>query len=210
MDILNIEFPPRIALQLQRNVHWRTRVAETISGFKSADQQWSKTKHTYDASFAVRSATDYDVIVQHFHTCRGRRYGFPLRDPLDNRVEASRGTLPDAGAGYQLSKTYGTYTRAITRPKTGTVAIYRLRSGSTVDITGLVSISYTTGLVSMPTGTLIGGDVPSWSGQFYVPCMYGSDELPALVMNKKPRDEDGNDGELLVSCSSIAIEEVRQ
>lgn len=208
ITILDVPFPPRLALDAQRTPRWRTGLTETTSGFLKSDRKWSKAMHSFDVSFAVRTASAYDLIVQHFHEVRGRGYGFPFRDPLDHRVDASRSSMPESGGGYQLSKTYGSvnpYVRAITRPKSGTVTIFRTRAGNTVDITSSCTISYTTGLVHMSTGVIIPGDTLAWAGEFFVPCMYGSDELPGLIVDRRP-----NGGELLVQCPSIVIDEVRQ
>ena len=213
MVFVDIDFPPRIALGAQRRPGWKTTLVGTGSGAESTNQDWSKARHSFDVSFAVRTATDYDDVVQHFHSMRGRAKSFPFKDALDYRVEASRGVFLDDGdspsTGYSLAKTYGTgaaiYRRKITRPKSGTVAVYRLRGVTTTDITASATISYATGFVTFSGGTLQAGDVLSWSGQFSVPCRYDTDELPAVITNREP-----GGGDLLVQCDSISIVEVRE
>lgn len=214
MQWIDIPFPNRIALGAQRRPGWNTTVIQVFNGQDSTNQNWSRARHAYELSFAVRNATDYDAVVQHFHTMRGRARKFPFKDALDYRVEASRGVLLDDGdsptTGYTLAKRYGTapyhYDRRITRPATGTVAIYRLRGGTTTAITGSATIDYETGWVTFTGGTVMGGDVLSWSGQFWVPCRYDVDDLPAITVNRQP----GANGELLVQCDSIPILEVRE
>lgn len=214
MQWVDIPFPPRIALGAQRRPRWNTTIVQVQSGRESSNQNWSRVRHQFDVSLAVRTASDYDEVVQHFHSVRGRAKAFPFRDAVDYRVEASRGILLDdydsPTTAYQLAKTYGTgadrYDRRITRPKGGTVAVYRLRGATTTDITSSCTISTTTGLVSITGGVVIGGDVLSWSGQFYVPCRYDTDELPSIVVNRNP----GAAGELLVQCDSIPIVEIRE
>lgn len=214
MVFVDVEFPRRIALGAQRRAGWNTTVVQVMSGHESTNQNWSKARHSFDVSLAVRTASDYDAVVQHFHSVRGRAKKFPFRDALDYRVEASRGVLLDDGdsptTGYHLAKIYGTgadaYYRSITRPASGTVAIYRLRGATTTDITANATISYTTGWVTFTGGAVQGGDVLSWSGQFFVPSRYDVDELPAVVVDRQP----GSSGELLVQCDSIAIVEVRE
>lgn len=214
MVFVDIPFPPRIALGAQRRPGWKTGVVQTASGREVTDQQWSRARHRFDVSFAVRTATDYADVLDHFHSVRGRAKSFPFKDALDFRVEASRGVLLDDGesptTGYQLAKRYGAgsdkYERAITRPKSGTAAVYRLRSGTTTDITASCTISYTTGLVQIAGGVFLPGDTLSWSGQFWVPCRYDTDELPAVTVNRNP----GPEGELLVQCDSIPVCEVRE
>lgn len=218
MRYIDLEFPPRIALGAQRRPGWRTGVVQTSSGFEATDQQWSRARHSFDVSFAVRDATDYAVVLDHFHVMRGRAKAFPFKDALDFRVEASRGVLLDDGdsptTGYHLGKRYGTgderYERRITRPKSGTVAIYRLRGATTTDITASATITYGTatepgGWVTFTPGTVVAGDVLSWAGQFFVPCRYDTDDLPSLIVDRRP-----GGGELLVQCDSIPICEVRE
>jgi uncharacterized protein (TIGR02217 family) len=213
MNYVDIPFPPRISLGAQRRPGWSTTVVATIAGFESTNQNWSRARHAYEVSLAVRTEDDYDTVVQHFHQVRGRAKAFPFKDALDYRVEASRGVLLDDGdsptTGYHLAKRYGSgadaYDRRITRPKSGTVAIYRLRGGVTTDITGSATISYTTGWVTFTGGTVHAGDVLSWAGQFWVPCRYDVDQLPGLIVDRR-----GSGGPLLVQCESIPILEVRE
>lgn len=216
MIYVDIEFPRRIALGAQRRAGWKTGMATTGAGFENANQDWERARHRFDVSFAVRTAADYSAITEHFHSMRGRFKAFPFMDVLDYRVEASNGVLIDDGdsptTGYQLAKRYGTggdaYYRPITRPISGTPIIYRLRAGNTTVITGSCTISTTTGIVTIAGGVYLPGDVLSWSGQFYVPCRYDTDELPALIVNRKPGTTDYND--LWVQCEAIPIFEVRE
>lgn len=213
MVFVDIEFPRRIALGAQRRAGWNTTVVQVQSGHESTNQNWSKARHSFDVSMAVRTSSDYDAVVQHFHSVRGRAKAFPFKDALDYRVEASRGVLLDDGdsptTGYHLAKTYGagadTYSRAITRPVVSTVAVYRQRGAVNTNVTGSATISATTGFVEFTGGTVQGGDVLSWSGQFLVPCRYDTDELPGLIV-----DREIGGGELLVRCESIPIVEVRE
>lgn len=215
MIYVNVEFPRHIAFGAQRRAGWKTSLAQTGAGFESANQDWARARHRYDVGFAVRTAADYHAITEHFHSMRGRFKAFPFLDVLDYRVEASDGVLLDAGgspAEFQLAKSYGSgadvYDRPITRPIVSTVAVYRLRSGVTTVITGSCTISATTGLVVIADGVLQSDDVLSWSGQFHVPCRYDTDELPAVIINRRPGD--GGYDDLLVQCDAIPIVEMRE
>lgn len=213
MIFVDIPFPPRLAMGLGRKVGWRTTVAMTQGGKEHAVQNWSKARRSFDAAFAVRDRRDFEEIEAHFHSVRARTYSFPLKDYVDYRVEAAAGILiPDIGSpsnGYQLARVYGSgpepYERHITRPKVDTVAIYRLRSGSTTAITGSAAIDASTGRVEFAPMTVLPGDVLSWSGQFWVPCRYDIDELPAVVVNRRP-----GGGDLLIQTTGISIVEVRE
>lgn len=213
MTYVDLQFPPRIAMGAQRRPGWKTSVVAVASGREDTDQVWSKARHRYDVGLAVRTVDDYETVQDHFHTMRGRAKSFPFKDAVDYRVEASRGVLSTDGGSpteYQLGKAYGTggdrYVRAITRPRSGYVTIYRTRGGVTTDISSSCSVSYTTGIVVVTAaGAVIGGDTLSWSGQFWVPCRYDTDELPTIVVDRNP-----GGGALLVRCDSIPIVEVRE
>lgn len=218
MYLADLVFPKRIAMNAQRAPKWETQLTQTGGGHVYTQQDWQDALHTFDLSFAVRIVSDYDAIAQHFHSARGRRHTFPFPDPLDYRVTQARGIITDADddsptTAFQLRKTYGTgsmqWARRISRPKSGTVNIYRLRAGNTTDITASSTIDYETGLVTFSGGVYLpgSGDVLSWSGDFWVPARYGADTLPGLIVDKRPGmpELDG----LLVRCESITIEEDR-
>lgn len=213
MDWVDIAFPPRIALGAQRRPSWNTTLAQAGNGRETTNQNWSRVRHTFELSLAIRTATDYDDVVQHFHTMRGRARKFPFRDILDYKVTAARGTLLEGedspSTAYYLAKRYGTspyhYDRRITRPAAGTVRIYRTRSGVITDITSSCAIDTSTGGVDVTAGVVVSGDTLSWAGQFWVPCRYDVDELPGVITNRRP-----GGGELLVSCDSIPVVEVRE
>jgi len=213
MEFVDILFPPRIAMGAQRKTRWRTTIVQTQSGREFSNQEWSRAQHTYDVGFAVRTATDYDAIVQHFHSVRARAMSFPLQDKLDFQCTADRGLVVNAGGSpteLSLAKKYGAgayaYNRAITRPVVATLTVYRLRSGATTNITASTTVSATTGAVVIAGGVFLPGDVLSWSGRFLVPCRYDTDELPALIVDRRV----GEGGEMLVRCDGISIVEVRE
>jgi len=208
---VNLPFPDRIAFGAQSDPLWSTEIAQTSAGFESAAERWTHNKHEFDVSFAVRTVSDYALVRTHFNVMRGRSRTFPFKDYLDFAVTAAEGVCFDdttSTDGLQLFKRYGSgadaYDRKITRPRTGTLAIYRTRSMVTTNVTGSATIDYTTGRFTV-TGDQP-GDVYTWSGEFWVPCRYGADKLPAAIINKQP----GEDGELLVECGSIAVVEVRE
>ena len=207
-DFADLEFPRRIAMGAMREPSWSTTLVENFGGYENANRNWVNAKHAYDVSLAVRTETDYKLVLTHFHSVRGRWKAFPFKDFLDYRCEQSEGELIDNGdspAGdYQLVKRYGSgdelWQRRITRPAAG-VVVYRTRAG--VVTVASATVSLTTGRVTV-TGHQA-GDTYAWSGQFFVPCRYGSDRLPSVAVDRKSEA-----GELLVRCDSISIVEVRE
>lgn len=208
MPFVDAEFPRRLALGAVREPGWSTSLVENFGGFESANRNWVNAKHSYDVSLTIRNETDYKLALTHFHSVRGRWGVFPFKDFLDYRCEQAEGELIDNGdspAGdWQLVKRYGSgdalWRRWITRPMSG-VVVYRTRAGVTTVIAATVSL--TTGRVTL-SGHLA-GDTYAWSGQFFVPCRYGSDKMPAAAVDRAP-----GGGELLVRCENITLMEVRE
>jgi len=205
MEFVDTPFPERIAFQAKAEAMWQTTLTTLVSGFEASNQEWAQVRHAYDAGLAVRVASDYLLVKAHFNKMRGKAKSFPFLDPIDHTVTAGVLTLI-SGSNYQLFYRYGSgtgaYDRKITRPKTGTVLVFRTRAGVTSSISP--SITYTTGVVAISGH--VSGDTYSWSGQFYVPCRYDIDRLPGVIVNKQP----GPNGELFVECDSIPIVEVRE
>jgi uncharacterized protein (TIGR02217 family) len=212
MVYVDIPFPDCIAMGAQSDPTWSTSLAATIGGTEYANQNWADARHAYDVSFAVRNATDYLLIREHFHQVRGRAKSFPFKDFLDFEVTQAQGLLADDAidptGDYQMYRRYGSgadaYDRKITRPVSGTITVYRTRSSTTTDATADATIDHTTGLVTMANH--LGGDVYAWAGEFRVPCRYDTDRLPGVAINREP----GIDGDLLVRCDSIPLVEVRE
>lgn len=214
MQYMDIEPPECIAFGALRRVGWNTTIVQALGGAEVANQNWTKRRHTFDISFAIRTVSAYDSIDQHHTMARGKAKVFPFKDFLDFQVTRERGQLvvdPSSGdPAFWLAKTYGTgpdqYVRFITRPRSGTVAIFRLRGATTADITSSATIDYSTGRLVIDDSALQVGDLLSWTGEFRVPCRYDTDDLPGMTPNRQPGDE----GELYVQCDSIQLVEHKE
>lgn len=208
MEFVDLPFPERIAFNAKAEASWQTTLTTLLSGFESTNQEWSQTRHFYDAGLAIRVASEYLDVKAHFHAVRGKAKKFPFLDPIDHTVSQAAGVLTASGSDWQMFYRYGSggtaYDRKITRPKSGTIAVFRTRSAVTTNITGSCSIDYTTGLVTISGH--VSGDTYEWSGQFFVPCRYDIDRLPAVIVNK----QGGEGGELFVDCDSVPIVEVKE
>lgn len=214
MEFVNVTFPDCIAMGAQSDAGWLTDVTSTTAGFDYTNQRWQDSRHYFDVSFAIRNRVDYLLVRSHFHEVRGRARKFLIKDFLDFQCAASEGVLlttalvaPAANGTFYLHKRYGStsaYYRKITRPDSP-IIVYRTRSAVTTNITGAgAAVTYTTGEVVI-TGHM-SGDTYSWAGTFKVPARYDIDRIPGVAINKEP----GADGELLVTCDSIVIVEVKE
>lgn len=203
MSWLDVQFPPRLAFGIECDPEWEVNITTTISGIESRDLNWSNARHSYDASFAVRTATDHKLIREHFHMARGRFHTWPLLDPLDH--ECDQGvveSLGDSDGTLQLKKRYGSgqfaYDRKITRP-----------FGVSVYVSGVLQTPGIDYVLDDDTGQLIisaaESDDITWAGQFYVPCRYDVAKLPVRIISRQ-----GGSGEFIVESDSIPIVEVRE
>jgi uncharacterized protein (TIGR02217 family) len=203
MSFLALTFPRRIGMGAQRTADWSTTVNRTFGGWAQRNINRSRAIHAWDVGFAVRTAADYEAIVQHFHQARGQAHSWPFEDKLDHAATALEGVCTlISGSVYQLYKRYGStnaFDRKITRPRTGAVVVYRTREAVTTTISP--AINYTTGQITVSGH--IAGDVYTWAGTFDVPCRYATDSLPGLIIDRNP----GAAGQHLVQCESILIEE---
>jgi len=210
MEFVDIEFPRRIAFHARAEAEWQTELTAVLSGFEATNQNWAQTRHAYDAGLAIRSASDYLQVKTHFHAMRGRAKSFPFLDPIDHTVTQAAGVLTAAGSNWQMFYRYGSggsaYDRKITRPRTGTIAVFRTRSSVTTNVTGSATITYTTGVVAISGH--VSGDTYAWSGEFFVPCRYDIDRLPGVIVDKHVGGRAGTD--LLVDCDSVPLVEVRE
>lgn len=210
MEFVDIEFPRRIAFHATAEAQWNTELTAMLSGFEATNQNWSQTRHAYDVGLAIRTASDYLQVKTHFNAMRGRLKSFPFIDPIDYKVSQAVGVLTAADSNWQMFYRYGSgdgiYDRKITRPRLGTIAVFRTRAGVTTDVTGSSTITYTTGIVAITGG--VGGDTYAWSGEFFVPCRYDIDRLPGAIIDKQPPGRESP--ELLIDCDSIPMLEVRE
>lgn len=135
---------------------WKTDVVVLASGHEQRNQQWDNARRRYDLAY-TRTQAQVDTLVAHFHAMRGRANSFPLTDPADYSATVANGALgTGVGTGlpsYQLNKTYTsgatTTTRAITRPRSGRVTVYRGGVAVTAGAgAGQIAIDTTTGTIT--------------------------------------------------------------
>lgn len=216
LTLISAAFPLRISFGARSEGEWSTGLTETLGGDVLTNENRERAKHNFDVSFAVRKRDDYITVRAHHHMARGRARAFLFLDSLDYTAESGEGVVADSGDSpttWQMFRRYGSgadlYDRKITRPRQGTIAIFRTRSGNTTNVTGSATIDYGGASTALPGGTFTvtghaGGDTYTWTGQFWVPCQYGADKLPSVIIDRNP----GADGQLLVACESIPIIEV--
>lgn len=188
-------FPEAVSYGFTGGPEFNTDVVIVNSGAESRNANWAQPRRSYDASHAARLPAAYQPLQAFFHVVSGRLHGFRVKDWTDYRDNDAGGAgifgVIDA-THFQMYKRYtsgaSTHERKIQKPVSGKVTV----TGGTVD-----SIDYTTGIVTMTSGT-----PTSWAGEFDVPCRFDVDQLKGEVISR-------SGSELIIGWDSIPIIEIR-
>lgn len=184
------------------SLEFSTTIIPTGSGSEQRIGNWLDARVIFNAGMGVRSKQDIITLVRFFRARKGRLRGFLVKDLLDNTASGDAiGTGDGTNKVFQLQRVYSDYTtsdpvygttgntdtRPIYKPIFGTVSIYK---GITLQAAGTdYTLDYKTGVVTFTTAPT-SGVIVSWTGQFYIPCRFAEDSLPAdeifydLVENK--------------------------
>lgn len=135
----------------------------------------------YNVGYGVRSLAQYTALLSFFRARKGKTYGFRYKDWLD--YTATNQTIGSADGStniYQLIKTYedayGTDTREIKKPVSGTLKVYV--DGNVV--TDYVC-DYTTGIITFASfhGTALAPKIVTADFEFDVPCRFDIEQMAA-------------------------------
>ena len=189
MAFLAEEFPIEISYGSTGGPGYRTRIIETASGYEFRNQNWSASKHRYNAATGIRNAVDLDSLVAFFHIAAGRANSFRYKDwsdyktcPTNVDVANDDQILVASATGgeteIQLFKTYTvgslSVDREIVLPKSGTLLI--AKNSVALEETTDYTVDYTTGIVTLLVA-LSSGDELSCGFEFYVLCRFDADDL---------------------------------
>lgn len=170
----NVPFPTTVARGSTGGPRFNTSIADTMAGAESRNINWSRARYVYNISTGIRTPADMADVIDHFHGVFGRAYSFPFQDFTGfEATDEVTGQL--TATTFQLQKTYAritpAYVRKITKPMTSPVPVIKV-SGTPVTP---ASIDYLTGIVTFASPPAA---IPTWSGQFYVPVRFDTDDLP--------------------------------
>jgi uncharacterized protein (TIGR02217 family) len=184
-----VRFPVDVARGARGGPGRRTDIVTLASGREHRNARWSQSRRTYDAGYGVKTLDTLHAILVFFEERRGRLYGFRWRDrldcssglpsqpvtPLDQAVSYGDGTT----RVFQLIKIYGAafapYTRAITKPVSGTV---RIAVAGVEKISPAFTCDYSTGIITFAAGQAPATGALITAGfQFDVPVRFDSDDL---------------------------------
>ena len=208
MAFHEVRFPDAISRGARGGPERRTQVVELASGDEERNASWANSRRRYDVAYGIRRADDLAAVVAFFEARNGRLHGFRFKDWGDHRsclpsgtpspLDQPLGTGDGVRTAFQLAKRYASggqsWTRAITKPVTGTV---RIALGGTEQMSGW-SVDTTTGLVTF--GSAPGAGVAITAGfEFDTPVRFDTDTLDVTL-----------DLERLGSIASIPLLEIRR
>ena len=186
-----------------RNLRSNTR-RQSQSGHQNININWARTLRQYDLGFIPMLPAQWALIEGLHEETDGGAYGFLVEDPKDcsATVAAGRAALT-SGTSYQLQKLYTsagsvrTNLRTITRPRASDFAIFT--SGTPI-VT--FTLDDTTGIVTIPSAPAAA--TLTWSGGFYVPVHFATDDLDWDLLAGGPADS------RLIAGRSVTLQEVRE
>ena len=207
MAFHEVRFPDNISRGARGGPERRTQVVELASGDEERNASWADSRRRYDVAYGIRRADDLAAVVAFFEARNGRLHGFRYKDWADYKsclpsqtpgpTNQPIGTGNGAATLFQLVKRYTSgaqsWTRAITKPVTGTVTI---ALNGTPQASGW-SVSTSTGLITFTTAPAAGVAITA-GFEFDVPVRFDTDALDVTL-----------DLERLGSITSIPLVEIR-
>ncbi|HKW83001.1 MAG TPA: DUF2460 domain-containing protein [Burkholderiaceae bacterium] len=202
MGYLSQRFPIDIAPGPMGGPTWSTDVTALRSGEEQRNENWSRSRHEYEASHGIKTADDFVAVGAHFRMARGRAHMFRYKDHADFIAERGEGVLTlITSTTFQLYKQYGSVVgfvedRKITRPVAGTLQVWK------DDVLTAVTLNAETGVVTF--GIAPGAAVLECAFEFDVPVRYDTDKLQATLVHYN--EITGS----LHSWASVPLVEVRE
>lgn len=169
---IETQFPTNISWGATGGAGFSTDIVEFNSGFEQRNSVWADSRCMYDVSHGVKTTQQMADLVAFFRVMKGKATGFRFKDWQDYQVTSAQGIFVMlTSTTFQMYKRYSNssynYDRKISKPVSGTVVV---TGGSGV------SINYTTGVVTVTSGT-----PTAWSGEFDVPCRFDTDQMKASI-----------------------------
>lgn len=183
-------FPDGIAMDFGGGPRFSTDIIVNAGSYESRNRNWSQARGKWTCSQAPKTRDITDTFVAFFRNSAGRANGFRFKDWSDFSATAAEGVFTLlTSTTFQMYKRYATgsttHDRIITKPV------------STVTVTGGtgVSVDYTTGIVTVSSGT-----PTAWAGDFDVPARFDTDEMSMRLVEAYPQ---------MYAWGEISIVEIR-
>lgn len=181
MAFHDVRLPTDIERGAQGGPGFKTTVLSLSSGYEKRNIDWERTRGKWDISYGLDSKANQEAVLAFFYARQGRAHSFRFKDWTDFEIGESGSPQEIATADgmqtqFQIVRRYtsGAYTfsRAITRPVSGTVQIYvngMLQGGG-------VSVDVDTGVITFVSAPSM-GDTIEVICEFDVPVRFDTDQL---------------------------------
>ena len=195
-----VRFPARLAFGSGSGIERKTEIVSLASGYERRISPWALGRRRYLIGAGVRSLVDAAELLGFFEAREGRLYGFRFKDfadfkscALNAAVSATDqviGTGDGATTAFQLAKVYGSVTRDIAKPVSGSVkvAVDGVEVGFVVD--------ETTGIATLASAPAV-GKVVTAGFEFDTPVRFDSERIDLTL--------EGVDAGRLTAVSLIEI-----
>lgn len=162
---------------------FKTTILQLSSGFEKRNIDWERSRGRWDLSYGLDRKANQEAVLAFFYARQGRANGFRFKDWTDYQIGSTNPDAPQEIATadgtqdrFQIVRRYTsgsfTFSRAITRPVSGTIRVF---FDSAEETTGFV-IDFSTGVIdftSAPTNGISIGVI----GEFDVPVRFDIDSL---------------------------------
>ena len=189
MSFHDVLFPTDVSYGSQGGPSFNTLSVRLASGATERLQRWPEPIWLYDVAYGIKSPEQMDSVYEFFLLRRGAVFPFRYEDfrdftsALDHRSLAVSPSDQPIGVGdgsetqFQLVKVYTdasfTFTRTITKPKSGTVTV--AIDNATKTLGADFTVDYSTGVITFASAPSNGANVTA-GYQFDVPVRF-SDEV---------------------------------
>lgn len=181
MAFIETQFPTDISYGSSGGPEYSTDVVMSQSGYEQRNVNWAQARAKFNVAHGVKTQSQLDALIAFFRARKGRAYGFRFKDWTDYTATGQWiGTGNGSQTVFQLQKLYTSggvnEYRTITKPVSGTVAVYKnavlQTSGYTVNTaTGAVTFS-----VAPAAAVSVTADF-----EFDVPVRFDTDRLSAVL-----------------------------
>lgn len=190
-DFHEVQFPTSISRGSSGGPRRRTDIVTLRSGYEERNSVWADSRREYDAGLGIRDINDLYGVLEFFEARLGRLYGFRWKDWADYKSGAPNRNVSeddqDIGTGdgsetqFQLVKAYtsgpATYTRAITKPVSGTVVV---EVNGSLENPSNYSVNPETGIVTFNLAPASGRTIKA-GFEFDVPVRFTNDHIDVTL-----------------------------
>lgn len=181
MGFHEVQFPTDISYGATGGPGYATDIVQLSNGFEKRLAKWASARARYNVAHGIKTQAQLDALIAFFRGRQGRAYGFRYKDWTDYSVTGQQIAVGDDSTTlFQLVKAYSsgsqTTTRVISKPVSGSVAVY---VDAALQESGL-SVNYTDGTITFDSAPAA-GEVISVDCEFDVPVRFDSEQLNATI-----------------------------